>query len=97
MAQDVPNAKRKKKSLLPRVAVLMFALYLLGSIVSSQLVLTEIRSELAQAKKQHQELELTNRELDRMLKSDSDEDYARRVARENGWAYPGEQIYKFIQ
>jgi len=79
-----------------RVGALAFALYLVGTIVNLQLMLSDRRGVLEEATSQYQELDITNRELGRMLHSGSDKDYARRVAREKlGLAYSDEQVYRY--
>jgi len=98
MGRESKKGKRtiNWKKIITRVAVGLFALYVVVSFVNLNLTLSDRRRVLEEARSQYQELDIINKELNRMLQSGSDADYARRVAREKlGLAYADERVYKY--
>ena len=86
------KAKAKKNTLL-RVSVILFLLYVVISLVQIQGSIQKNREQLAALEQQNEEQRIANKELERILMSDSDEKYIERIAREKlGFAYPDERV-----
>ncbi|GAA6396067.1 FtsB family cell division protein [Solibaculum mannosilyticum] len=84
--------KKKRKSILLRIAVFALAVYLVGSLVNLQLQISAKENELDDVNEQNREVTLKNEELSALLNSGEDSEYIERMAREMGYVYPDEQV-----
>jgi len=88
--------KRKKasKSRLLKIAVSLFMVYVVYSIVMQQLEIRERKMTLESVQQQCQEQSEMNKEVERLLAMSADKAYIERIAREKlGYAYPDEKVY----
>lgn len=88
------TAKRKKKSIFLRVALLAFSVYVIVTLVQLQLEISERRNQIKEVQAEIAELERINENYENQV-SNPDE-YKDQQARKNGLARPGEQIYEEI-
>lgn len=85
--------KRRRKSLLLRLAVLSFAVYIAVVLIQQQLQIGRKKSEISSLKLQYQQQLGQDEELRRSL-SESNDQYMESVARDTlGYAHPSERIY----
>lgn len=92
----VLEGRKPKKSFLLRMAVFVFAAYMLVSLVDQQLEIQKKRQELESAKQQIQIQEIKNEDLKHAFSTgtDSESDYIERKAREElNYAKPGERVF----
>ncbi len=76
-----------------RLCVFGFAGYLVVTLIQLQVEISQRQKELEEVKQQVEEQRIENKELERILMSDSDEKYIERIAREKlGFAYPDERV-----
>ncbi|HIW73566.1 MAG TPA: septum formation initiator family protein [Firmicutes bacterium] len=84
--------KRKKKSVFLRVALAAFSVYVVVMLVQLQLEITDRQDRIAALDEQIRQQELENDNLQKQ--ADNYEYYQEQKAREQGYARPGETIYK---
>lgn len=88
-------AKRRKRktSLLVRLSVFGFVLYVAVTLIGMQMEVTTKRQELLALQQSVEQQKQINAETERMLVLGEDEEYIERVARDElGYAYPDEKI-----
>lgn len=83
--------RKKKRSIFLRVALLAFSVYVVVTLVQLQLELKEKKEQENALRTEIERQERLNEDLQNML--ENPEEYQEQQARENGKAYPGEQIY----
>ncbi len=88
------TAKRKKKSIFLRLALLAFSVYVIVTLVQLQLEIRDRRDQIRDVQAEIAELERINENYKNQA-SNPDE-YKEQQARQNGLARPGEQIYQEI-
>ena len=86
--------KRKKKSkILPQVALVCFVVYALISLVKLQMDVSARRQELESLQTQAEEQRLANKDSERALSAENDDEYYARIARERlNYGYPNERV-----
>ena len=94
-------SKNKKagtsKSIFLRIALLCFAVYTIYSMVVLQNELISSRRILEQKKQQISARQISNEELENLLKSGSEKDLIEKAAREKlDYVYANEEVYKDI-
>lgn len=83
-----------KKSILLRLALLVFALYLVYSLGSLQGNLIEAKQELAALESEIETRKAANDELLVLLETGSEKDFIERAARDRlGYVYADEEVY----
>lgn len=95
-AMKVIETKKKKGSLLLRIAVFAFAVYVAVALFNQQLQISEKRQQLAEIKEQIQIQEIKNDDIKHALNSGENEnsEYIERVAREGlNFAKPNERVF----
>lgn len=86
--------KKASKSRLLKIAVCLFMVYIVYSIVAQQLEIRERRMLLESVQQQCQVQSEENKEVERLLAMSADRAYIERIAREKlGYAYPDERVY----
>lgn len=86
--------KKKRKSVLLRVLLLAFSVYILVSLIRFQLQLTESRQQLAEKTAELEAKNLEISELEQLLDSGTEAQLVERAARERlGYVYPDEQVH----
>lgn len=86
-----------KKSILFRLVVLLFALYLLFSLISLQIDLTNSKNELSALQGEIENRKLKNQDLLNLLENGSEKDFIERAARDRlGYVYADEEVYTDI-
>ena len=88
------SAKKKKKSIFLRVALLAFSVYVLVSLVQLQMDIQKRQQQLDDIKEQIRVQTSLNEDVQN--KTDHYERYLEEKSREQGMARPGETIYKEI-
>ncbi len=87
------KAKKRKKSILPQVALVCFVLYALISLVKLQMDVSARRQELETLQTQTEEQRLANKDSERALAAENDAEYYARIARERlNYGYPNERV-----
>ena len=88
------SAKKKKKSIFLRVALLAFSVYVLVSLVQLQMDIQKRQQQLDDINEQIRVQTSLNEDVQN--KTDHYERYLEEKSREQGMARPGETIYKEI-
>lgn len=84
--------KKKKKSVLLRLACIAFGVYVAVSLVQLQMDIGRSKESLAQVNQQIQEQTLKNQELQAMIDAGEDQAEIERIARELGYVFSDEQV-----
>ena len=88
------RARKKKKSLFIRFAVLSFIAVITFLLVDMQIEVNSKKRELEQLKSDIAAQELENAESQRLLDMGDDAEYVERAARDKlGYAYPDEKVF----
>ena len=90
------KTKKYKGSLLLKIAIFCFALFMLSLLVGQQISIKQKKAELAQLQKELRTQETVNEELRYDLEGDDvgSDDYAEKVARrELDFVKPGERVF----
>ena len=86
--------KKPKRNLFLRIAAVVFAVYVLYSLISVQTNINKKQSELTELRKQYTEMLIKNEELQKTLDSYGTDEFIEEQAREKlGYAYPEEHFY----
>ena len=88
------SAKKKKKSIFLRIALLAFSVYVVVTLVQLQLEIRDRREELSTKASEIGRQRRVNEDLEN--KNQNTDEALDQQARENGKARPGEQIYQEI-
>ncbi len=80
-------------SLLVKIVLLLFIISSVISLLSAKAYLSKKEQEVAQLKKQEQELQLTYDQLQTLLSQGSHEDLMERALREHGYVRTDEKVY----
>ena len=85
---------RRKKSVIVRLVVLGFSVYMIATLVNLGNELAQVKSQLNDFENQRDSLKLTIEEYNELLKSDSHAAIIEKAARERlGFVYSDEEIY----
>lgn len=91
------TAPRRKKSIVLRLAIIVFAVYLLVQMGALQKELIDKRTQLNDLKAQHQAIVLQNQELAELLSSGSEQELIERAARDRlGYVFSDEEVFTDI-
>ncbi len=93
------KAKSKKGltgGLLVKIVLLLVILYSVVNLTTVQIRLSKKNQQLAELQLKEQELQLTNAQLQKLLKDGSYEDMLERALRENGYVRSDEKVYTDI-
>lgn len=86
--------KKRRKSVILRLLLLAFSVYILISLINYQVQLTNHRRDLAEKQRTLEAKNLEVSELERLLESGTESQLIERAARERlGYVYPDEQVY----
>ena len=86
--------KKRRKSVILRLLLLAFSVYILISLINYQVQLTNHRRNLAEKQSTLEAKNLEVSELERLLESGTESQLIERAARERlGYVYPDEQVY----
>ena len=92
------NSKRKnvsKQSFFLRVALLIFSIYAIYSLIQLQAVLIAGKSELSNLVNEAKEQEIKNKELEALLNDGNENTLIERAARDKlGYVYSDEQVFE---
>lgn len=84
----------RKKSIILRIALLVFCLYMIVSLGRLQLQLIRSRDQLSGLNEQLNEVSLKNKELEALLENGTEKDFIERAARDRlGYVYAGEEVF----
>ena len=85
---------KAQKSLVLRVLVFAFLVYAAVVLVDMQVNIADNRRQLEELTVQREQMRLVNKEIERELASDIDQDYIERIAREKlDFVDPDEQVF----
>lgn len=85
--------KRGGKAVFFKFAVCVFVVYVVYMLVQQQFDIRDRQLELSMVQQRVEEQKLANKEIERLLASDSDQ-YVERLAKdEYGYAHPDETVY----
>ncbi len=88
------SPKKQKKSVLLRVAVLAFAVYMIASLTGLWVELVSVNKELKAYEQELEEKTLKVSELSRLLENGTEAELIEKAARERlGFVYADEQVY----
>ncbi len=88
------SPKKQKKSVLLRIAVLAFAVYMIASLTSLWAQLVAVNKELDAYEQELEEKTLKVAELSRLLENGTEAELIEKAARERlGFVYADEQVY----
>ena len=91
------KVKTTMKSYLFRFALLVFAVYLVGSCVKLQIELVDEKQELREQIEENTEIELEIERLSNLIENGDDADFIEAAARERlGYVFPDEEVYKSV-
>ena len=76
------NKTKKSKSLVLRIAVAVFTVYVVFSMVTLRVDIAKRNEELATLAKQCEEQKLVNQDIERLISLSDDNDYIEKIARE---------------
>jgi cell division protein FtsB len=86
-----------RSSLIFRVALLVFAVYTLYSMIRLQSELISSRAELKEKQQEIVQRQISNEELENLLKSGTEKELIERAARDKlNYVYANEEIYEDI-
>ena len=90
------RGERKSKSLVLRISLAVFAVYVVISMVKLQVDINAKRKQLDAVKAQCEELRLENKELERYRDMGDDKEYIQRIIQEkfDDYVFSDEIIYK---
>jgi len=92
----VIKKKKQKSSIILRIAIFAFVVYIFVALVNQQVQISDKRQQLTAMKQQLQVQELKNDDIKHALQSGTNEssDYIERVARQElDFAKPGERVF----
>lgn len=92
----VIKRKKQKGSVILRIAIFAFTVYIVAALVNQQVQISDKRQQLATAQQQLKVQEIKNDDIKHALKSGATagSDYIERVAREGlDYAKPGERVF----
>ena len=84
--------KKKRKSVLLRLACMAFGVYVAVSLVQLQMDIGRSQESLDEVNQQIQEQTLKNEELQAMIEAGDDQAEIERIARELGYVFTDEQV-----
>ena len=90
------KTKKQKTSLLLKIAICAFSIYMIAALVNQQVQISEKSRQLGEMQQQLEEQNIKNEELRRALSDNSEQndEYIERYAREGlDYAKPGERVF----
>ena len=88
------KTRKRKKSIIIRLAVLCFIVFITFLLVDMQIEVNTKRRQLAQLQSDIEAQKLENAESQRLLELGDDEEYIEKIARDKlGYAYPDEKVF----
>ncbi len=92
MSKQNKGKEKAKKNKFLRIAVIAIIAYSIVLIASLEIEVMNKRSELDAKKQQQAELQIETDELSRLLEDENQEEYLKKIAREEGYANPEDRI-----
>lgn len=83
----------KRSVLILRIAVICFVGYVLFTLISLQVAISQKKREIAELEKQVTDQRIVNEETKKTLDESDLDDLIRRFAENQGYAYQGEKIF----
>ena len=93
---ETKEKKRPRASLLLKIAIAAFSLYMVAALVNQQIQISAKTNQLNEIQRQLEEQDVKNEELERALSDEGSENgaYIERYAREElDFAKPGERVF----
>ena len=97
---ETKEKKRPRASLLLKIAIAAFSLYMVAALVNQQIQISAKTNQLNEIQRQFEEQDVKNEELERALSDEGSENggyddaYIERYAREElDFAKPGERVF----
>ena len=88
------TSKKKKRNLFLRIAVLVFAVYIIVTLIQLQLTINDKQSEINETSEAITDKQRENDDLQHKL--DNPDQYLDQQARDQGYVHPGDDVYKEI-
>ncbi len=94
LAKRYLRIKKKKSSLLLKIALVVLAAYLLYAIVQIQLDVSRQKAQVSELQIESELLQSKINEQNRLMSNETEADYMERIAREQlGYTNAGERVY----
>lgn len=94
MAAKHTKRKKSRKSVILRICIIAFTFYAAVMLVDMQVTLSERRQDLDELKQAYENQRLENKELERQLDMEMDDEYIERIARDKlDYVYPDERVF----
>ncbi len=90
------TAKKRKAGILFKLAVAVFAIYVLSTFVSLQFQINSKKQQLTEINDKIAQENAKKDELTEILNAEIDEEYIEKIARSLGYVNPDERIYERI-
>ncbi len=93
------KAKKQRPSLLLKVAIFAFSVYVLAALINQQVQISQKSQELDDISQQIQEQQVENEKIRHILEDSAEQtdEYVEQYVRENlDFAKPGEQVFENI-
>lgn len=92
-----PSKPKRRKSIVLRLAMLAFAIYMIVSMSQLQIQLVEEKSRLSELNKEYDAVVLKNQQLAALLENGTESEFIERAARDRlGYVYSNEEVYTDI-
>ena len=92
--KNAQTPKKRNRNLILRIALLVFAVYVIVTLIQMQLELNDKQAEIDELSQQAVELSLENEDQQHKLSNPSQ--YLDQQARDQGYVRPGDDVYKEI-
>lgn len=94
MDRNREKPKRKKTSIILRIALVLFSIYAIYNIFRINVTLRDRQTQIDELTSSIYQLQVQNQELEETLESELTDDEIANIARQKlGYAYYGEKIY----
>jgi cell division protein FtsB len=94
MKAEAKKSKLSIKKIIVIVALAVFILYILVSVITINIDIKQRKEELAELNQELENQQILNAELSDMIDSGEVEDYLIRIAREKyGYVFPDEEVF----
>lgn len=94
MLKSASQNKRRPKSLMFRICIFAFVIYATVLLIDMQINLGHRRRQLSELEQRVENQRIANKELERQLSQNMDQQYIERIAREMlGFISPDETVY----
>ena len=90
------NAKKRKGSVLFKLALAVFAVYIVATFISLQMQINSKKAQLTEINQKIENKTSEKEELSNILNAEVDKEYVERIARGLGYVNPDERVYESV-